>query len=125
MSTHDLGDVRILVIDDEPGVRHVVSRMLQRYGIPGTCVGSAREARSLLETDSTFHIALVDRDMPDEPGEAVIADLRRALPDARVVYFTGEPLDEDELTLVDGIITKPLDGRKLVDDLRRILGGGS
>ena len=72
----------VLLIDDSPFFRNMLTPVLQAAGYLVTAVGSAREALALLEDGRTFDVAVTDIEMPDMDGfefaEAVRADARHA-----------------------------------------------
>ena len=72
----------VLLIDDSPFFRNMLTPVLQAAGYAVTAVGSAREALALLEDGRAFDVAVTDIEMPDMDGyefaEAVRADARHA-----------------------------------------------
>ena len=72
----------VLLIDDSPFFRNMLTPVLQAAGYAVTAVGSAREALALLEDGRPFDVAVTDIEMPDMDGfefaEAVRADARHA-----------------------------------------------
>jgi two-component system chemotaxis sensor kinase CheA len=72
----------VLLIDDSPFFRNMLSPVLQAAGYAVTAVGTAQEALSLLKDGRIFGVAITDIEMPDMDGfefaEAVRADARTA-----------------------------------------------
>jgi hypothetical protein len=106
------GARRILVVDDEPGVRSVVCRMLERAGFEAVQTDSGAAALAALErADVPFDLLLTDLVMPGMHGRELIARVRRARPAMPVVCMTGYAGDPDAAevrTLEAGaILTKP------------------
>jgi len=79
---------RILYIDDDPGLRRLVEKMLTRRG--HTVVGAANGREGLeLAREGRFDIVAVDHYMPGLDGLETLAELKK-LPDCPpVVYVTG------------------------------------
>ena len=81
---------RILVVDDELSVRQAVGAILggSHEVVP---VGSAAEARQLLEDDAAIDVVLCDLMMPDGPGIDLHAWLaaRRPAHRAQLAFITG------------------------------------
>ena len=83
---------RVLLVDDEPGIRRSVSRFLQRQGFQVAEVASAQAALDALRGD-TFDAIVSDLRMPGLSGEEFFAILGREIPGmARRVIFTSGDL---------------------------------
>ena len=80
--------MKLLVIDDDDGLRRLTERALKRRGYQVTSVGSGAEGVALA-TAERFDVVAVDHYMPGMDGLATLAALK-ALPEpAPVVYVTG------------------------------------
>ncbi|MBI2377882.1 MAG: PAS domain S-box protein [Deltaproteobacteria bacterium] len=81
---------RILVVDDELGIRKAISRLLSADHEIATAA-SGKEARALLENDSAFDVIFCDLMMPDMSGMELHSWLTARSPPlaARVVFITG------------------------------------
>ncbi len=91
--SHDFGaGRRVLLVDDEPGIRRSVSRFLQRQGFQVAEVASAQAALEALR-GATFDAIVSDLRMPGLSGEEFFAVLDREIPGmARRVIFTSGDL---------------------------------
>jgi PAS domain S-box-containing protein len=116
---------RILVVDDEAGIRWAISRMLEREHDLVTA-SSGAEAKALLEKDRGFDLVLSDLMMPELSGMELHAWLSREAPALaeRVVFITGgafTPGAAEYLARTRNLlIEKPFDTRgfrKLVGEL--------
>lgn len=85
----DAGRPRILVIDDEPGIRGVLVRTLAGAGLATTGVGSVAEARSLLATES-FALVISDLRMPGDSGLTLMEELQGRTPEVAVLMVSGD-----------------------------------
>lgn len=84
---------RVLVVDDEPHVAHVVRDALEEFGYTVSIAPSGQEALRLLP-EFRPHVVLLDILMPGLPGQAVLEELRRLDPQLPVIVVTGnEDLD--------------------------------
>jgi CheY-like chemotaxis protein len=72
--------MRILIVDDEPDGREVLSVMLQRCGAEILPASSAAEAFDLLRRERP-DVMLVDIEMPGEDGYSLILRVRGLSPD--------------------------------------------
>ena len=87
----------VMVVDDEPGVRHLAAAMLRRAGYTVIEAGDAAEAERLAdEQTSAIDVLLTDIVMPGIRGPELAQRLRTSRPMLRVVYMSGyrdtEPL---------------------------------
>jgi CheY-like chemotaxis protein len=76
-----LDGVRVLVVDDAPNVREVVTDILKQDGAKVTAVGSAEEALAALQRERP-DVLLSDLAMPGKGGYWLIGQIR-ALPPER------------------------------------------
>jgi PAS domain S-box-containing protein len=119
------GTETVLVIDDEPGIRRVVSVMLEGAGYVVRQAGSGTEALVLLagsDLASKVSLVLLDVSMPGPPRRELRERLRE-LTRARVVYFTGYALDAADAHPDDAVLEKPVTEERLLRTVRRILDG--
>lgn len=84
----DSEKVRILVVDDDEGVRAVAQETLTRGGYDTVGAASGEEATELLR-ENTFIAAVVDLVLPDCSGLDVLQQVRSVNPDAVMVMVTG------------------------------------
>ncbi len=105
---------RVLVIDDDPRIRDVLSRFLSQNGFEvDTAVDGETGLRILQE--ATPDIVLLDLDLPEVSGLDVLRHVMRDEIDVKVVAISGHPLGEEllgpeslRLGAVD-FIAKPFD----------------
>jgi two-component system, response regulator, stage 0 sporulation protein F len=98
-----------LVVDDEPSIRLLLDRVLQRAGYKVTLAADGNEAVDFLR-HGVFDVVLTDKNMPGLDGVDVARFARQALPDCCIVLITGyaNPQSaEDSNGVVDAYLTKP------------------
>jgi signal transduction histidine kinase/CheY-like chemotaxis protein len=93
----DRQSLTVLVVDDEPGVRHLASAMLRRSGYTVIDAADGNDAeRVATEYAGTINVLLTDIVMPGCKGPELARRLRTTRPGVRVVYMSGfrdtEPL---------------------------------
>jgi two-component system aerobic respiration control protein ArcA len=89
----------ILVVDDQPGTRHLLRNVLEREGyrvVEASDEGDAWWA--IQQCDHALQLALIDIDLPGRDGRCV-ADHLRLLQPFRVIFMSGH--DRNAL-LADG-----------------------
>jgi two-component system response regulator AtoC len=79
---------RILIIDDEQGVRASLSLILQDEGYEVSTAANATEAERLLGAGS-FDVVLCDVRMPGRSGLELLPDIARAQPDATLLMISA------------------------------------
>jgi two-component system NtrC family sensor kinase len=87
---------RILLVDDEVGIRRSVGRFLRRYGYQVTDVPSAQAGLNALSS-GRYDVVVSDLRMPGLSGEEFFERLRADFPDmiGRVVFTSGDILREE------------------------------
>jgi CheY-like chemotaxis protein len=88
------GPGRVLVVDDDEGVRSVMTRQLTHAGFDVVAAQGAQEGLRILREDDSIRIVLLDMIMPAMDGwgfrEAQLAD--PALASIPAIVLTGAPL---------------------------------
>ena len=82
----------VLVVEDDEGVRGLISTTLALNGVASTCVGTAAEA---LQCERPFSAALVDLTLPDERGDILLGKLRKNGLVTRAAIMSGAPPPDD------------------------------
>ncbi len=85
----------ILVVDDEPGIRQLVAKILRRERHLVLEAGSAREAIAVAaQHRGRIDLLLTDVMLPDRSGREVAEQMREMLPGLKVLYISGFTDDE-------------------------------
>jgi putative nucleotidyltransferase with HDIG domain len=79
---------RILVVDDDPSVRNVLSALLTAEGYSVTLAAGAVEALALAEAGDP-HLLISDMKMPERDGLWLLDQMRQERPEVAVVMLTG------------------------------------
>ncbi|MEE8392026.1 MAG: EAL domain-containing protein [Anaerolineae bacterium] len=85
---------RILIIDDDPNFRHVLSRYLTQCGYETITAADGAEGLAQARADR-FHAALVDLNMPNVDGLQVIATLKAEQSELPTVVVSGTGILSD------------------------------
>jgi PAS domain S-box-containing protein len=123
-----LAGLRVLVVDDEPDAREVVSRALAECGASTAAVGSAHEALHIL-SEFKPDVLVSDIRMPGEDGYTLIRRIRAlgsnggTLP---AVALTGLAHPEDRRRALtagyQSFVPKPVEVDELAAVVRRVSG---
>ncbi|MFQ5961003.1 MAG: ATP-binding protein [Candidatus Methylomirabilales bacterium] len=108
---------RVLVIDDEPQLRDVVTNLLRLEGHMAVGVGSGTEGVEAFRSEP-FDVVITDLGMPDLTGLEVTRKIREVHPGVKVILCTGWNAAlsqaEQEASGVDRLLEKPFRLDKLL-----------
>ena len=82
------GAVDVLLIDDEPTIRHVLSAALTHAGYSSRCADNGRTALPLL-AEHRFKLIVTDIHMPEMDGLEIIMHCKAANPATRILAISG------------------------------------
>jgi CheY-like chemotaxis protein len=110
----------VLVVDDDPSVRLVLSEQLRDFGLEVTVAEDGKHALDLLEVGTDRpEFVLTDFSMPGLDGMGLLMAVRDKWPCIKGAIMTGNP--QEKLADCDPgvtVIRKPIDPA----ELRRLLG---
>lgn len=113
---------RILVVEDDPGIRELIETTMGLRGVDVVCVENATQA---LAMEGTFDVGLVDLSLPDARGDVLVQHLASQGTVARTILMSGHA-DPGELAAEpDFWLAKPFDVRELTASLRAVMTQGS
>jgi CheY-like chemotaxis protein len=119
----DLAD-RILLVDDDAGVRAAMRRVLAQAGLLVTEADNGDQAALLLDRPGAFDMLVTDVRMPGmRDGLSLATDWRARAPGRPLLFVTGssDKLRLDQLGPQEAVICKPFPRASLVDAVRRML----
>ena len=83
--------MRILIVEDDPGIRDIVTEYLVAMGHAVDAMGNGREAlEQLRAVRSPYDVALVDWLMPGITGRDVVQGITAHSPTTAVLITTGQ-----------------------------------
>jgi DNA-binding response OmpR family regulator len=105
-------DGRVLVVDDEPAIRALVAKIVQRAGLPVDVARDGADAIEQLEARE-YAVVVVDLMMPNVDGYALVDYLKKRSGErpAVIVVSAGDPGAFRQLdgSMVHSIVRKPFD----------------
>ncbi|MBI5585149.1 MAG: response regulator [Deltaproteobacteria bacterium] len=114
----------ILIVDDEPPIRGLLKKILEKNNYRCRTAANAAEARTVLK-EKAFELILCDIRMPGESGLDFIGYVRRVFPETAVIMVTGmdDPHEaETALNLgIYGYLIKPLEPNQLLINVANAL----
>jgi|GEM_PF-1942598 len=116
----------VLVADDEPDVRYVARRHLEKLGFDVIEAANGGEAVDRVrEHPSSYACVLLDYAMPVMNGAEALAAIRELRPNLPVIIASGYTAEDlggrAGITGVNGLIEKPYERARLAAVLRRAL----
>jgi len=116
---------KILVVDDEPGVRSVLQRMLAQAGYEAVTADNGAEALDRVSLGEV-NLILLDIKMPDISGMEVLAKITAEYPDVAVIMVTAVidiqvAVEALKLGAYD-YITKPFNRDEVIQKVRKAIG---
>jgi len=115
---------RILVVDDEPLIADTIVQILNRNGFIAHAAYGGREAIEAARLTSP-ELILSDVLMPHIDGVEAAISIRKFLPDARIVLFSGQAATVEILARARQrgfqfeLLAKPLHPTQLIKHLRQ------
>ena len=116
------GTETILVVDDEAGIRDVVSIMLKKKGYTVLAAEDGRQALALFEQrHREIDLVVLDLSMPKLSGEDVLAAMVACDPKMRIAIFTGQEINKTTLKEASAFLRKPIIQHQLLQTVRQLL----
>lgn len=116
--------MKLLVIDDDPDIRSLLSKVFFRWGHEVDCIANGDEAVPFCHQRlNEYDTVLLDVILPGIPGTGVYRWLRELSEDIRIILITGlVDSKRVDTALREGaeLLPKPFN----VDDLKRIVIDG-
>jgi YesN/AraC family two-component response regulator len=122
---------RVLIIDDDDGVRALLRRVLERADHDVTEAADGKQGlRQFHQVPAD--LIIVDIFMPEKEGLDTILEIREVAPHVKTIAISGggmtgslEYLDYADTFGVDRTFTKPLDLEEVVKEVARLLVSSS
>jgi DNA-binding NtrC family response regulator len=115
------GDIRILILDDDPATCSVIQAALSNRDFVIDVVSDPALVESALSRPQHYHLIILDYVLPGLEPDQVFAWIRDSQPDANIVVVTGYPSVDSALNCLRArtydYLTKPFQ----VDQLREIV----
>jgi PAS domain S-box-containing protein len=114
-----LEGVRVLVVDDDGGIRQTLAEILEAEGCRVETAADGALALAKIETDG-FDVVLTDVVMPNMDGYELFTTVRKRWPELPILMMTAFHYDKDHIIKrsrlegLDGVIfKKPVDSERL------------
>jgi len=112
-------DLNVLVVEDEPTMRQMLSEMLYAVGVTRVVeTGDAESGLEVFQQDS-FQIVMLDLGLPDRDGHEVMKDIKAQNRQQHVVLVTADDsIDSIQRAITagaNGYVVKPYSREKIQD----------
>ena len=122
-SLSEVKAIKILIVEDEPGLREALVDLLTGAGhvVEAVADGIVAVERGV---DSSFDLILLDLMLPGKSGLDVCLDLRRERPGLYILMLTARGSEDDKVKGLgvgaDDYVTKPFGARELLARIESI-----
>lgn len=120
---------KVLIADDEPRIRQIISEVLRHRGCEVTvCENGAAaivEIEKLVEAGGRFDLVVSDIRMPDRNGYEVFSAIKRVMARTPVILMTGFGYDPHHSIVrasqegLQAVLFKPFEVERLLDEVRK------
>jgi len=108
---------RIIVIDDDDGIRTVIAAALKSEGYFVDTASNGKQAIDKSQAN-LYNLALVDVRLPDMEGTKLLAAMKETTPEMRKIILTGHPGLDSAIEAVNkgahAYLVKPVDMDELL-----------
>lgn len=115
----------ILIVEDDPGVRKFVEKVLSKNGYVVHAAKNAKEAMILFEKVSDLSLAIIDVVLPDKTGLQLIEEFMSIKSDIGLLFMSGYTDEKSQWKIIKeqgyNYIQKPYTMAKLLEVIREIL----
>jgi len=113
----------ILIVDDDDDLSFIISEMLESYGYIVEHAGSMEEAFELI-AEKTYHLILLDINLPDATGFELCRELRR-ISNVPVIFASARTSETDRITGFDiggdDYLPKPYSMKELLSRVNALI----
>ncbi len=118
-----MSEKNILIVDDDEDLSFIISEMLESYGYSVTTAASGEEAFDLL-SQHTYHLILLDINLPDTTGLELCKELRR-VSQIPVIFASARTSESDRITGFDiggdDYLPKPYSMKELLSRVNALI----
>jgi two-component system cell cycle sensor histidine kinase/response regulator CckA len=103
----------VLVVEDEPGVRELITVVLARAGHEVVAVDGPHAALTALHRQPIISLMLVDLIMPEMDGYDFVVEARKSAPGVPVIFMSSFAPDASRQAAGDRFLAKPFNVEEL------------
>ena len=121
---------KVLVIDDEPVIVKMLSRLFDRGGFYVSTASNGEAALGLMSKD-VFDVVVTDIIMPKKEGIELITTVKRDFPGTKIIAMSGGGrlsakgyLRSAKILGADKVFMKPFDHNEMLSAVKELTGEG-
>jgi len=118
------GTENILIVDDEDGLRNLMSEVLSRSGYHVFSAGSGKQALDIL-SEHSIDVMISDVVMPEMDGYELATIVQENYPDSKILLASGftdqRQIKMTDTVLHDNLLVKPYTSKELLKKIRELL----
>jgi DNA-binding NtrC family response regulator len=115
-----MGSARLLIVDDEPQLRDLLRRYLERAGFQVDVCAAPEEAIQLFNSDpERYSLVITDLTLQNMNGEEMIEQMRLKHPGIRAIIASGYPYEPRGERIA--FLQKPFLPQMLVEAVNKVL----
>ncbi len=127
-TSHQRKTNKVLVVDDEPGIRDILARILSEKGYR---IDSASDAKTALMkiAENSYDLYIIDLKLPKISGKKLYEIMIEKHPSLtrRVMFITGDTITQSTQDFLDSTgkpyLTKPFNPRVIGEMAQKLMGG--
>ncbi len=120
--------MKVLVIDDEAGIREMISKMLSDEKYEVFVASNGNEGMKIIKEELDIDLVITDIIMPEKEGIETIFDLKRNYSDIKIIAISGGGRIGAESYLYTAkelganlVLQKPFVQQELLDAVHQLL----
>jgi PAS domain S-box-containing protein len=124
-SSREARGIRVLVVDDEPMVRHVLAEQLTAAGYAVASAADGTHGLAMLDGAEPMDLIVSDLSMPGMDGLAFIREAQRRHPKLPAILLTGFATNAAQIALsgMFSLLRKPVTTVQLTERVEMLLAG--
>jgi DNA-binding response OmpR family regulator len=128
MTLNEVVPISVLVVDDEEGIRALLSEAFRQAGFRVFTAPNGENVPEMCRKEDVRFV-ITDLVMPEREGLETIQALRREFPRIKIVAMSGKFIETGlraaQMLGADETIAKPFEPATVVSVARRLLGQGA
>jgi DNA-binding NtrC family response regulator len=117
----------VLIVDDDKGIRELITQVLEREGFSTTSVENGESCLELLGKNK-FDLLIIDIVLPGLGGMEILMNINNKYPKMRIIIISGMVATDSVVMRnlgsqfgASAILAKPLENKVLLREVKKVL----